>query len=168
LYVPVAGVKPLALELVNFALSGQGQEIVKASGFVDLTLRAMDAGACERCPARYATLSRSGKRLSLDFRFQKNSAELDNRGLRDLERLLAFYRENGQTRLVLVGFSDGRGSAAQNAKLSLERAKKIADELRQRGVPAVDLEAMGSELPVASNDSDAGREKNRRVEVWLR
>ena len=82
--------------------------------------------------------------------------------------MLAFFREQAQARLVLVGFSDGRGSATQNAKLSLERAKKIADELSQRGVRAVDVEAMGSELPVASNDSDAGRERNRRVEVWLR
>ena len=168
LYVPVIGVKALALEFVNFALSGRGQESVKASGFVDLTLRAMDAGPCERCPARYATLARVGKRLSLDFRFRKSSAELDSRGLRDLDRLLAFFREQAQARLVLVGFSDGRGSATQNAKLSLERAKKIADELSQRGVRAVDVEAMGSELPVASNDSDAGRERNRRVEVWLR
>ncbi len=168
LYVPVTKVKALALEFVNFALSSQGQEAVKASGFIDLTLRAMDAGACERCPARYAALSRTGKRLSLDFRFRTSSAELDNRGLRDLDRLLAFLRESGQSRLVLVGFSDGRGSPGQNARLSLERAKKIADELSQRGVRAVELEAMGSELPVASNDSDTGREKNRRVEVWLR
>jgi phosphate transport system substrate-binding protein len=35
-------------------------------------------------------------------------------------------------------------------------------------VQAVEVEAMGHELPVASNDTEAGREKNRRVEVWLR
>jgi len=168
LYVPVENVKPLALEFVSFALSSQGQEAVKASGFVDLTLRAMEAGACEHCPASYAALSRSGKRLSLDFRFLTGSANLDNRGLRDLDRLLAFRRENSQGRLVLVGFSDRRGAAAQNLKLSLERAKKIAEELSERGVRAVDVEAMGSELPVASNDNENGREKNRRVEVWLR
>ena len=96
------------------------------------------------------------------------SANLDNRGLRDLDRLLAFLRENSQARLVLVGFSDSRGASGQNSKLSLERAKKIAEELRERGVRAVDVEAMGSEMPVASNDNENGREKNRRVEVWLR
>lgn len=168
LYVPVQNVKPLALEFVNYALSSQGQEAVKASGFIDLTLRAMEAGDCERCPASYAALSRTGKRLSLDFRFLTGSANLDNRALRDLDRLLAFRRENSQGRLVLVGFSDGRGASVQNLKLSLERAKKIAEELSERGVRAVDVEAMGSELPVASNDSENGREKNRRVEVWLR
>jgi flagellar motor protein MotB len=36
------------------------------------------------------------------------------------------------------------------------------------GLDAVEVEAMGSELPVASNDTDSGREKNRRVEVWVR
>lgn len=168
LYVPVQNVQPLALDFVNFALSGPGQEAVKASGFVDLTLRAMEAGPCERCPERYAALSRAGKRLSLDFRFRTGSADLDNRGLRDLDRLLAFLRESNQSRLVLVGFSDGRGAPGQNAKLSLERANKVAEQLRERGVNAVSVEAMGSALPVASNDTDAGREKNRRVEVWLR
>lgn len=168
LYVPVQKVQALALEFVNFALSSQGQEVVNASGFVDLTLRAMAAGPCPRCPERYAALSRSGKRLSLDFRFRTGSAELDNRGLRDLDRLLAFLRESDQRRLVLVGFSDSRGAPSQNAKLSLDRAKQIAEQLRERGVNAVDLEAMGSALPVASNDTDMGREKNRRVEVWVR
>ncbi|HYQ14903.1 MAG TPA: substrate-binding domain-containing protein, partial [Polyangiaceae bacterium] len=168
LYVPVQNVKPLALELINFALSGPGQEIVRATGFVDLMLYASATAGCDRCPASYAKLSQAGKRLSLDFRFRTGSAELDSRGLRDLDRLLAFLRENAQSRLVLVGFSDSRGSPAQNSKLSLERAKKIAAELSERGVPAVDVEAMGSALPVASNDSEDGREKNRRVEVWLR
>jgi phosphate transport system substrate-binding protein len=168
LYVPVQGVKPLALEFVNFALSSAGQEVVKTTGFVDLTLHASATGPCEGCPARYAALSQVGRRLSLDFRFRTGSAELDNRGLRDLDRLLAFLRENSQSHLVLVGFSDARGSDAQNAKLSLDRAKKIAAELGERGVPAVDVEAMGSARPVASNDSEDGRERNRRVEVWLR
>lgn len=168
LYLPVQGVKPLAQEFVSFALSAAGQEAVRAAGFVDLTLRATATGACQRCPARYAELSRSSRRLSLDFRFRKGSAELDNRGLRDLDRLVAFLRENSQSRLVLVGFSDSRGSAPQNSRLSLERAKKISSELSERGVRAVDIEAMGSALPVASNESETGREKNRRVEVWLR
>jgi phosphate transport system substrate-binding protein len=168
LYLPVEKLKPLALDFVNFALSSEGQAVVKASGFVDLTLHSSAGGACEHCPARYAALSRSGKRLSLDFRFRKGSAELDSRGLRDLDRLLAFLRDQNGSRLVLVGFSDARGSVGQNLKLSQERAKKIAAELRQRGVPGVELEAMGHELPVASNDSESGREKNRRVEVWLR
>lgn len=168
LYVPVVGVQPLALELVEFALSGEGQQIVKSSGFVDLTLHAMDVAPCRNCPARYASLSRSAKRLSLDFRFRSNSAELDSRGLRDVDRLLAFLRESDRTRLTLVGFSDGRGGSAQNLKLSLDRAKKVAEELRVRGVQAVELQALGDALPVASNQTDSGRERNRRVEVWLR
>lgn len=168
LYVPVQNIKPLALEFVNFALSTEGQEAVRASGFVDLTLHAAATAECESCPARYASLSQQGKRVSLDFRFRTGSADLDSRGLRDLDRLLAFLRENAASRLVLVGFSDARGSSAKNTKLSLERAQKIAGELNERGVPGVDVEAMGSLLPVASNESEDGRERNRRVEVWLR
>ncbi|HVY31341.1 MAG TPA: protein kinase [Polyangiaceae bacterium] len=168
LYLPVLGVTPLAQEFVSFALSSEGQAAVKASGFVDLTLRATATGPCLGCPARYAELSRSGRRLSLDFRFRKGSSDLDNRGLRDLDRLVAFLQEERQPRLVLVGFSDARGSTTQNVTLSLERAQRLSAELSDRGVRAVEVEAMGSALPVASNDSESGREKNRRVEVWLR
>jgi phosphate transport system substrate-binding protein len=168
LYLPVQNVKPLALEFVDFALSSEGQEVVKAGGFVDLSLHASELGECPRCPARYAALARNAKRLSLDFRFRTGSAELDNRALRDLDRIVAYMRDTNQSRITLVGFSDSLGSAAQNLKLSQERAKKVADELQARGVRSPALEAMGHELPVASNNSENGREKNRRVEVWLR
>lgn len=125
-------------------------------------------GSCERCPPEYAALSRSAKRVSLDFRFRKSSAELDSRALRDLDRLVAYLRDRDQSRLTLVGFSDARGGAHQNLKLSQERASRVADELGARGVQAVEVQAMGDALPVASNETEVGRERNRRVEVWLR
>jgi phosphate transport system substrate-binding protein len=168
LYLPVENVNPLALEFVNFALSPEGQEVVRASGFVDLTLQAIDAPSCGKpCPARYAALTKGARRLSLDFRFRTGSVELDSRGQRDLDRLIEFLRGAPGTRLTLIGFSDSRGSFAQNAKLSLERAKNVGDELAARGVQA-SIQALGHELPVASNETEEGREKNRRVEVWVR
>jgi phosphate transport system substrate-binding protein len=93
LYLPVQNVKPLALEFVNFALSSEGQEGVRAAGFVDLTLYAAAGSPCDPCPTRYASLTRLAKRVSLDFRFRSGSAELDSRGLRDLDRLLDFLRK---------------------------------------------------------------------------
>jgi phosphate transport system substrate-binding protein len=168
LYVPVRGIKPLALDFVEFALSAEGQRVVKVSGFVDLTLHATDTGECERCPAKYAALSLAAKRVSLDFRFRSNSSNLDSRARRDLDRLVAYLRDHDQSRLTLVGFSDGRGATPKNLELSLERAKRVADELGARGVRAVELQAMGDALPVASNETENGRERNRRVEVWLR
>jgi phosphate transport system substrate-binding protein len=169
LYLPVQAANPTAVDFVNFALSPDGQHVVGATGFVDLTVQAIEARPCDaHCSARYATLTRGARRLSLDFRFTSGRAELDSRGLRDLDRLISFLRSANDAKLMLLGFSDSRGSVVQNLALSRERAKVVDAALTARGVHATWVDALGQDMPVAPNDSDSGREKNRRVEVWLR
>jgi phosphate transport system substrate-binding protein len=168
LYTPSQMSSPVTMDFVNFALSAEGQKIVKATGFIDLSVGLMNAKSCDTgCPPRYQELTQNAQRLSLDFRFRTGSADLDTRGLRDLDRLMLFLRQVPLPKLVLLGFSDGRGSPQQNLMLSRERAKKVEEELAARGVRASRVDALGQEMAIASNDTDAGREKNRRVEVWL-
>ena len=69
---------------------------------------------------------------------------------------------------MLLGFSDSRGTYAQNQALSQERAKKVEEELSARGVHTALFDALGQEMPIGSNVGESGRERNRRVEVWLR
>ena len=109
---------------------------------------------------------RGAKRLSLDFRFRTGRDELDSRATRDFDRLLGFLRGK-RGRLRLIGFSDNQGSASGNAALSLARARTIGAELDARGVHPDQIAGLGGEMPVASNDDETGRERNRRVEVWL-
>jgi phosphate transport system substrate-binding protein len=54
-----------------------------------------------------------------------------------------------------------------NQSLSLSRAKLIEDLFTQRGIKPAVVTGFGSQLPVASNDTVEGREKNRRVEIWI-
>ncbi|BAL93431.1 OmpA family protein [Rubrivivax gelatinosus] len=70
----------------------------------------------------------------------------------------------------IVGHTDSTGSDAINDPLSLARARTVRDYLEDRGVPSSRLEiaGRGSREPVADNGSDAGRAKNRRVEIFLR
>jgi outer membrane protein OmpA-like peptidoglycan-associated protein len=70
----------------------------------------------------------------------------------------------------IVGHTDSTGSDAVNDPLSLERARTVRNYLEDRGVPSSRLmiEGRGSRQPVADNTSDAGRAKNRRVEIFLR
>lgn len=70
----------------------------------------------------------------------------------------------------IVGHTDSTGSDAINDPLSLERARTVRNYLEDRGVPAsrMMIEGRGSRQPVADNSSDAGRAKNRRVEIFLR
>jgi outer membrane protein OmpA-like peptidoglycan-associated protein len=74
-----------------------------------------------------------------------------------------------QLQVTVVGHTDSTGSAALNDALSLERATAVRDYLAVRGVTAqrIGVFGRGAREPVADNDSDAGRARNRRVEIFL-
>jgi phosphate transport system substrate-binding protein len=91
--------------------------------------------------------------------------------LADLARLIAVRAFDGFA-LTLAGFSDGSGAAATNLSLSRSRAEavratlaRIAPDLAPGDLPAVD--AFGEALPMACDTTAAGRQVNRRVEVWM-
>jgi phosphate transport system substrate-binding protein len=71
---------------------------------------------------------------------------------------------------MIFGFADARGEKEHNLSLSEERAKEVAQTLRRSGsnVHISLMRFYGSQLPVGSNDTEEGREKNRRVEIWVR
>lgn len=72
-------------------------------------------------------------------------------------------------RVWVVGHTDSTGSEATNQPLSVERAQAVRSYLVGRGVPStrIHVDGRGEREPVASNDTDAGRAQNRRVEVLL-
>jgi outer membrane protein OmpA-like peptidoglycan-associated protein len=75
--------------------------------------------------------------------------------------------EQGETKIVVEGHTDSRGSPAKNRELSLLRAQEVRGYLVSQGIPTSDILAtgVGSDRPVASNDSSDGRANNRRVEI---
>lgn len=72
-------------------------------------------------------------------------------------------------KVSLVGYSDNRGPAAQNQKLSTDRAAQFKAALVSKGVPAdlVTSEGRGPANPIDDNNTAAGRERNRRVEIHI-
>ena len=72
-------------------------------------------------------------------------------------------------RVWVVGHTDSTGSEATNRPLSVERAQAVRSYLVGRGVAStrINVDGRGEREPVASNDTDAGRAQNRRVEVLL-
>ncbi len=170
LYVPPGA--PIAVrDFVDFALSEDGQKIVQSTGFVDLRPECdPNASRCTSCSAAYKEIVRGACRLSVDFRFDKGSTELDTRALRDLQRLVTLMGrpENGGKSVVRLGFSDGTGLRADNVALSQQRALMVAAQLGARGLHLDSTKGLGPEMPVADDSTDEGRERNRRVEVWLR
>lgn len=115
-------------------------------------------------------------RMSITFRFDFASSNLDARAREDIDRLVQVLItgdfENKE--ILLVGFTDAIGEAYKNQSLSERRANFVRNALIE-AAPAgsldqIKVEALGfGEIsPVACNQSDNGRAINRRVEVWVR
>jgi phosphate transport system substrate-binding protein len=68
----------------------------------------------------------------------------------------------------VLGFSGANGSRASDATASLQDANTVATQLRARGLHVDVVEGFGHDAPVADDSTDGGRQRNRRVEVWLR
>jgi phosphate transport system substrate-binding protein len=80
---------------------------------------------------------------------------------------VSYLRTLRAPEVALLGFSDSSGDTQANLALSQERAKRVADELTSRGVEVASVDGLGDQMPVGSNDTPAGRLRNRRVEVWI-
>ena len=87
-----------------------------------------------------------------------------------LDQFAAGLRNNPNTDVRIVGHTDNTGSDAINNPLSVDRANSVRDYLAGRGILAsrIETSGRGSHEPIADNASDAGRAKNRRVEIFLR
>jgi phosphate transport system substrate-binding protein len=189
LYAPSSQSMPLAQSLLSFALSPAGQAIVKQNDFTDLSPELIShetqvnrIANSLNAPAEQfnATLLhdlvqevKSGKRLSLTFRFQRNSFRLDNKALADIARLKAALQspEFKSATVSLLGFADPRGNFGENTLLSERRAKAVHTALSIDGTVStrnMRVKGYGSLAPVACSDDDNGRNLNRRVEVWIK
>jgi phosphate transport system substrate-binding protein len=173
LYTPANPPNPLTLRFIQFATSDAGQEIVARDGFVNQIVKKEVpalAGPAAGLPPEYVRLTANAERLSVDFRFRTGSSQLDNKAVDDLDRVTTYLA--GPTarskEVMLIGFADNKGNPQSNQTLSDERAKIVGNQFSSRGVLAGVSTGFGSAVPVASNATDDGREKNRRVEVWLK
>ncbi|SIQ74002.1 substrate-binding domain-containing protein [Marinobacterium stanieri] len=157
-----------AHDFINFVTSEEGQEIVRKTGFISQNIQRIQPVLSEELPKEYLELVQGDSRLSLNFRFNSGTFDLDNKAQRDLQRVIRFFEQHPGQRAFLIGFSDSTGNAEHNRRLSLKRAEVVRDQLLSRGINVADVHGLGSLAPVASNATPAGRERNRRVEVWIR
>ncbi|MBH3428244.1 substrate-binding domain-containing protein [Pseudomonas alkylphenolica] len=168
-YLPPSQNNPWARALVEFAQSAKGQAIVTGNGFVGQQVHALKVPPAEGMPKPYQALVRDAQRLSVNFRFQEGNASLDNKALRDVQRVAEFLRRNDKLEhgAVLVGFGDAKHDPQRAALLSRLRAMAVRRELAKEGVTLREVIGLGDELPVATNLAEEGRIRNRRVEVWV-
>ena len=110
----------------------------------------------------------TNKAITLDkIFFNTGSAKLKSVSLPQIEAVAKQLMDNEQTKILIRGHSDNTGSVQQNSLLSLSRSGSMKKALGQMGVEAnrIRIEGVGPLEPIASNETAAGREKNRRIEL---
>lgn len=196
LILPAGRLTDSAFGFLSFLNSPAAQLVVRRAGYADqlpdrVSLRqqgqrlsnaiaaAGQPGAASLADLQAFLRSMDGaERLTLTFRFEDGGSALDAQSMGNLTRLAQMIdsgRISGET-IVLAGFGDGTGPAEANQALSLERAEAVRDALAQalRGLRpeaepiALEVQAHGEALPIGCDDTEWGRQMNRRVEVWLR
>ena len=99
--------------------------------------------------------------------FQTGSSKLKPESQEQLENVAAILKAYPKVKVKIGGYTDNTGDSVANLKLSTERAESVRKSLEELGVEASRLssEGYGEEHPVASNDSEEGRAKNRRISL---
>lgn len=169
IYISATPTNTYVRPFVEFALSEYGQRVAGETGFVELTIDKTRPQVSEGAPDKYLLMATNASRLSLNFRFNTGGSQLDNRGVRDIERLVSFLEkpENRNRTIHLLGFTDSTGDRKRNCQLSQNRAEQVANILQSYGIVPKSIVGLCDDMPIASNETAAGRQKNRRVEIWL-
>ena len=105
-----------------------------------------------------------------DISFDVGSAAIKPQLRAVLDPFVSSLQGDPSAQVTIVGHTDSTGSDALNNKLSIERADSVRDYIVTRGVAAgrVATAGRGDREPIADNNTEAGRAKNRRVEIFLR
>mgnify|MGYP001304110419 CR=1 FL=1 len=120
-----------------------------------------------------AKVERVGEGIKITFDnallFDFDSADLRPEARANLRELAASLREFDDTEVLVVGHTDSQGSEAYNQRLSERRASAAAEYLIEQGLRPSRISTLGKgeTEPVASNETTAGRQQNRRVEVAI-
>jgi outer membrane protein OmpA-like peptidoglycan-associated protein len=147
-----------------------GPKIMGKLQFSSPTIQLVSPEMPPDAPPGYADDARGAAKLNIIFHFRSGSTRMDDKALADLRRLVDLLHNpayQGKS-LLLFGFADNYGGTRMNTIISKQRAHAVAEELQKNGLVPSLVTGYGKALPIASNDTQEGREQNRRVEVWLR
>ena len=103
--------------------------------------------------------------------FDVNKAAIGEQGKEKLQEVVTSVKQRyPDGEIAVKGYADATGDKSDNKDLSKDRAQAVADFLTQNGIEddQIDVIARGEKDPVASNDTEEGREQNRRVEIMVK
>ncbi|MEM7089958.1 MAG: phosphate ABC transporter substrate-binding/OmpA family protein [Pseudomonadota bacterium] len=191
LYLPEHRLPRIARQFLAYIQSPDAQLAIRQAGYVDQSpettriglqgdrlANAIVSGGAEVGLdelQRMVDTLRPLSRLSLSFRFETGSSRPDAQSRSNIVQL-AHALDTGTLparKLVFVGFSDGDGAAATNARIALRRARTVRNAVigaMETTLPDsfdTSVEGFGEAMPMACDDTEWGRKINRRVEIWV-
>lgn len=143
--------------------------IVEPAPVVEPTPVAEPAPVVEPAPApapRPAIIEKGRQTLNVEFDFDKSTIKKGY--YNDIDNLVKVMKDYPDLNVVIEGHTDSVGTDAYNKKLSQRRAESVKKYMVEKGgIDANRIKAIGfgEEKPIASNDTDEGRQQNRRVEA---
>ncbi len=160
-----------AINFTRFARSEVAQELIVKSGFVspDLFLTRIEDLPSD-APELYRKLLRGASRIPINIYFTPGSHQFDRDALVKLGEINRMLRQKEYVnrQVLLMGFSDASGSLQRQQELALMRARKVQQYLREYGNSRSSAFSFGSQMPLASSLAYEGRQRNSRVEVWVK
>ena len=177
--------------LLDYALSDASQQTITETGFISQAIDFLPFSKQEERVAFGSTASpenfdatlmkelttqlKGARRMSVTYRFEKNSDALELKARQDIPRL-ARYLKSAPMRgkqILLLGFADASGPFPVNLAVSLARVASVRTALLVAGQGTINpaklvVKAYGEIMPVDCNNTEDGQAKNRRVEVWVK
>lgn len=181
-----------AREFLEFAKSDQAQNVIRSLGYGNLSISALsldhqglrlantigqsNGEVPLKTIVEMVKLQNGAERLSTTFRFLPESNTLDAQSLQNAELLnSALILGNYADKQVhLIGYTDAAGGSTKNAMLAKKHAETVLAALRATApdgsLDDVDfhISGFGEASPLACEDTEAGKQVNRRVEVWIK
>lgn len=130
---------------------------------VQASISAMDQPVKKAAP----TFTPGNSYIFKSIQFETGKSELLPKAYPELNELIFYLKKNPSVKIVITGHTDNEGDARENVKLSYDRAKAVMSYLLSNEIDEknVSVEGKGDHLPIDSNNTPEGREKNRRVEI---
>jgi outer membrane protein OmpA-like peptidoglycan-associated protein len=157
-------------ERESIRLQAREREVDQAKGQASMAKAEADEMAQRLAELQAEQTADRGIVLTLqDVLFDVGRAELQPGAQRTIDDLARFMSDYPDRRVRIEGFTDSTGSDEFNRQLSESRSFAVRDALARAGVSAdrIDVRGYGEMYPVASNDSNEGRQLNRRVEILI-
>ena len=139
------------------------------------------ADKTDQCPYEAGPLSNGGcpikevvaeikEKIELNsLNFETGKTAINNKSKEILDKLIEILKKNPTYKVSIIGHTDNIGNEDFNVKLSLLRAKVVLDYLVLNKIDAkrISIEGNGSKQPIADNNTEEGRAKNRRSEIRI-